>query len=102
MPKPGKAKLIDPRDFNAGFQLEAVELYECSICSVQANRESMVIGKSFPHQHTARSPATPSENSPLHYAGTPAQRRAQAEYSADSVERRRRVARTMQLRTGWY
>jgi hypothetical protein len=101
MPKPGKAKLIDPRDYNAGFLLEAVELYECSICTVQANRESMVIGKSFPHQHTARSPATPPEKTPLHYAGTLAQRHAQAEYSADSVERRRRIARALQLRAGW-
>jgi hypothetical protein len=61
----------------------------------------MVIGKSFSHQHTARSPATPPEKTHLHYAGTLAQRMAQAEYSAESVERRR-IAWALQLGAGWY
>jgi hypothetical protein len=38
---------------------------------------------------------------PIHYAGTLAQRQAQAKYGADGVERRQQIARALALRAGW-
>jgi hypothetical protein len=44
---------------------------------------------------------TSPETSPIHYAGTLAQRQAQAKYGADGVERRQQIARALALRAGW-
>jgi HK97 family phage prohead protease len=88
-----------------GLRFTKWDLVGLSLVSVPANPNALVIERGWEGQ---REPGqvvqiikAPPEKSPLHYAGTLAQRRAQAEYGADSVERRKRIARALQLRAGW-
>jgi hypothetical protein len=70
---PVTAELIDRSDYSSGYLFKEIELLEISICSVPANRESLVIGKSWRGAAPAgRSEATPST---IHFSGTARQRR---------------------------
>jgi HK97 family phage prohead protease len=64
-------ELIDRNDYSSGYLFREIELLEISICSVPANRESLVIGKSW------RGPTQRPEPqlSTLGYAGTAKERR---------------------------
>jgi HK97 family phage prohead protease len=44
---PIEYELIDRNDYSSGYLFKEIELLEISICSVPANRESLVIGKSW-------------------------------------------------------
>ena len=48
MPKPKKWEWIDSRDPSSGIRFREIEIYEISLCSVPANRESIVVGKHAP------------------------------------------------------
>jgi HK97 family phage prohead protease len=95
---PVEWEFLDKNRPGSGVLFREVQMFEFSYVSVPANPGALIIGKSL---GTARSPAAPPEKSPLHYPGTLAQRQSQAEYGADAVERRRRIARALQLRAGW-
>jgi HK97 family phage prohead protease len=84
-----------------GLRFTKWDLVELSLVSVPANPNALVIERGWDGQRKLGQVAqikTPPEN----YAGTLAQRQAQAEYGADGVERRRRIARALALRAGWY
>jgi len=94
---------VDKRDPWAGTLYREIEILEVAVTSVPANRESMVIGKAL-----AMPCATAAAPAPLAYAGTLAQRQAQADFDAArspaALERRRRLARVARWRaeTGLY
>jgi HK97 family phage prohead protease len=88
-----------------GLRFTKWDLVELSLVSVPANPNALVIERGWGGQWKPGQVAhvkAPPEKSPLNYAGTLAQRQAQAEYGADSVERRQRIARALALRAGWY
>jgi HK97 family phage prohead protease len=66
-------ELIDRSDYSSGYLFKEIELLEISICSVPANRESLVIGKSW-RGPTQRPEANPST---LQFAGDARTRRYQ-------------------------
>jgi hypothetical protein len=90
-----------------GLRFTKWDLVELSLVSVPANPNALVIERGWGGQHQSVQVApfesnTPPKKSPTHYAGTLADRQSQAQYGADSVERRRRIARALALRAGWY
>jgi HK97 family phage prohead protease len=88
-----------------GLRFTKWDLVELSLVSVPANPNALVIERGWGGQREPGRVAqikTPPEKSPIHYAGTLEQRMAQAEYGPDAVERRRRIARALALRAGWY
>jgi hypothetical protein len=76
------------------------DLVELSLVSVPANPNALIVERGWGGQRKSGQVAQIKvpEKTPLHYAGTLAQRQSQAQYSA---ERRKRVARALQLRAGW-
>jgi HK97 family phage prohead protease len=96
---PVEWEFLDKNRPGSSVLFREVQMLEFSFVSIPANPSALIIAKS---PGPTGSPATPPENSPIHYAGTLAQRQAQVEYSAESVERRRRIARALALRAGWY
>jgi phage head maturation protease len=86
-----------------GLRFTKWDLVELSLVSVPANPNALVIERGWGGQRESGQVAqikTSPETSPIHYAGTLSQRQAQAEYSADGVERRRRIARALRLQMG--
>lgn len=71
---PRRWELIDPR--KPGLRFTEVELVEFSFVSVPANRDALIIGKSFLALSAPLSDCTPPPSA-LQYSGTLAQRRAQ-------------------------
>ena len=93
---PLRYEWIDARDPSSGIRYQSIEIYEVSLCSVQANRESMVVGKRF---GGSRRPPAPVTLTTLSFAGTFDQRRAQlAWHEANSPEGRARRRRIVQVR----
>jgi HK97 family phage prohead protease len=68
-------ELIDRNDYSSGYLFKEIELLEISICSVPANRESLVIGKSW--RGAALAERTEPVPSVMSYAGTSRERRWQ-------------------------
>jgi HK97 family phage prohead protease len=86
-----------------GLRFTKWDLVELSLVSVPANPNALVIERGWGGQRKPGRVAqvkAPPEKTP--YAGTLSQRQSQAQYSADGVERRRRIARALALRAGWY
>jgi HK97 family phage prohead protease len=79
---PIEFELIDQNDYYSGYLFKEIELMEISICSVPANRESLVIGKSWRGAALAERP-TPAP-SVMSYAGDARTRRW---YLADFLKR---------------
>jgi HK97 family phage prohead protease len=70
---PIEFELIDQNDYYSGYLFKEIELMEISICSVPANRESMVVGKSV--RGTALVERSEATLSTIHFSGTARQRR---------------------------
>ena len=70
---PISCELIDRNDYSSGYLFKEIELLEISICSIPANRESLVIGKSWRGAALAERPAPAL--STLQYGGTAKERR---------------------------
>jgi HK97 family phage prohead protease len=94
-------EFLDKNQPGSGILFKRIEMVEFSFVSIPANRDALVIAKSLPafgvrgHElPPARSPATP-------YAGTKADREAQARYSPEATEARRRRLRALALRGGF-
>jgi HK97 family phage prohead protease len=66
-------ELIDRSDYSSGYLFKEIELLEISICSVPANRESLVIGKSW--RGAALAKRSEPALSTLQYAGDARTRR---------------------------
>lgn len=68
---PVSYELIDRSDYSSGYLFREIELLEISICSIPANRESLVIGKSW--RRPAQRPE--AQLSTMQYAGDARTRR---------------------------
>jgi HK97 family phage prohead protease len=66
-------ELIDRNDYSSGYLFKEIEMLEVSLCSVAANRESMVVGKSW--RGAALAGRSLPALSTMSFSGTARQRR---------------------------